>query len=337
MKLAVVAFLSFSWILPARSQEDSGIAPRRSPPRWSEVDDVPAGWLTDVFFLDEKTGWLLTSDGALAASSDGGRTWTGVRGPMPGEYCRGVWFLDAKKGFVISGLRGCDWSVPAKLIETEDGGRTWRDRTAELPGGSEGIFDRIQFFSPSEGFLFGRQLLATRDAGKTWSAVGSEWMQVSAFRSCFTSPRSGWALHEDNLWRTEDGGATWQPSGAANALTDDERLHSGLEHPSFPTEQLGWVLTAWGKILRTQDGGLNWKALEGFRGCRVRQLIVVDPSHAWALAERGEQGTQILRTIDGGRTWRISAWSARRLQKMVFLRPDLGWAFGDGAILRFAP
>jgi len=337
MKFAVVALLSFSWILPAAAQEDPGNAPRRPPPRWTELDYVPEGWLTDVFFLDEKTGWLLTSDGALAGTSDGGYSWTRVRGPSQGEYCRGVWFLDARRGLVISGLRGCEWSVPAKLIETEDGGHTWKDRTAALAGASAGIFDRIQFFSPTEGFLFGRQLLATKDAGKTWSAVGSEWMQVSAFNSCFTSPRLGWVLHEDNLWRTEDGGITWQATGAANALSDDERIQTRLQHPSFQDEHFGWVLSGWGKILRTQDGGLSWKALDGVRRARVTQLIVVDPSHAWVLAERGEDGTQILRTTDGGRSWRVSAWSPRRLQKMVFLRPDLGWAIGDGAILRYAP
>jgi photosystem II stability/assembly factor-like uncharacterized protein len=336
MQFAVRALLSLSWILPALAQEDSGNGPRRAPPRWTEIDAVPQGWLTDVFFLDEKTGWLLTSEGSLASTSDGGRTWDSVRGPTQGDYCTGVWFLDAKRGFVISGLRGCDWYVPAKLVATEDGGRTWKDRTPELPDVSRGIFDGIQFVSPTEGFIFGRQLLATRDAGKTWSAAGPEWLVVSRSNSCFTSPKSGWVLYDDNLWRSEDGGMTWQPTGAANALSDDELVHTRLQHPCFQTEQFGWVLTGWGKILRTEDGGLSWKSLDGFRNGRVRQLIVADPGHAWVLVEHDERGSQILRTTDGGRSWKESIRTPRRLQRMFFLRPELGWAVGDGAILRIS-
>jgi photosystem II stability/assembly factor-like uncharacterized protein len=336
MKFVAATLLACSWTFPAGAQEDSGNGPHRLQPRWIEVENVPKGWLTDLFFLDEQNGWALTSDGLLAASADGGRTWTTVKAPGQGEYCRSVWFLDSRRGFMVGGLDGCEWIVPATLTATEDGGRTWTNRTLELPGSSKGAFDQVQFLSPTDGLIFGRQLLATRDAGKTWSAVGPEWLRVSRDKSCFTSPNSGWVLYDDNLWRTKDGGNTWQPTGAANALSDDERVHSDLEHPSFPSEQFGWVLTGWGEILRTQDGGLSWKVLDGVRKARVRQLIVVDPSHAWVLAERRETGTQILRTTDGGRTWRVSAWSPRRLQKMVFLRPDLGWAFGDGAILRFA-
>jgi len=334
VKFIAISCLAF---LPAAAQDDSGNGPRRAPPRWTEVDHVPQGWLTDVFFLNENLGWILSAEGALSATSDGGRTWTPVRGPAQGEYCRGVWFLDSRRGFIVGGLRGsCETIAPAKLCATEDGGRTWGDLTAGLPGTSDGTFDKIQFLSPTEGFIFGRQLLATQDAGKTWSAVGPEWLHVSGYNSCFATPKTGWVLHDDNLWRSEDGGNSWQPTGAANALTDEERVHSDLRLPSFQTEQFGWVLTGWNKILRSEDGGLSWKRLEGFRGERVRQLVVVDPSNAWVLSANSTHESRILRTTDGGRTWKESVQTQRRLQRIFFLRPDFGWAIGDGAILRLA-
>jgi photosystem II stability/assembly factor-like uncharacterized protein len=336
VKFAVLALLGLA-VHPALAQEDSGNGPRRAPPRWIEVDPVPQGWLTDVFFRDEKTGWLLSSEGAVFSTSDGGCTWTGIRAAAPNEYCGGLWFLDAKHGFVISGLRAtCDWSVPAKLIETKDGGLSWKDRTPELPDGSRGAFDRIQFVSPTEGFIFGRQLLATRDAGKTWTAVGPEGLSLSGHRSCFSSAKSGWTLNDGELWRTEDGGATWQLTRARNALSEDERLHGDLSRTYFPDGQFGWVLSAWGRILRTQDGGQSWKVLEGFRDERVGHLVLLDARNAWALVEhtRCARGSRLLRTTDGGRTWTESLRSPRRLQRIFFLRPDLGWAVGDGALLR---
>jgi photosystem II stability/assembly factor-like uncharacterized protein len=332
MKFVAVALLAFT-----AAQEDSGNGPRRAPPRWTEVDHVPQGWMTDVFFLDENRGWILSAEGALSATTDGGRTWVSVRAAARGEYCRSVCFLDSRRGFIVGGLRGCcDTVAPAKLCATEDGGRTWTDLTHGLPDTDKGDFDKIQFLSPTEGFIFGRQLLATRDAGKTWSALGPDWLHVSGWNSCFATPKTGWVVYDDNLWRSEDGGNSWQPTGAVNALTDEERVHSGLRYPSFQTEQFGWVLSERGTILRSEDGGLSWKRLEGFRGERLHQLVVVDPSNAWVLSARGDDVSRILRTTDGGRTWKESVRTQRRLQRIFFLRPDFGWAVGDGAILRLS-
>ena len=337
MKSLAAAFLALSFFLPAAAQEDSGNGPRRPPPRWVEVDGVPQGWLTDVFFLDEKTGWLLSAEGALASSTDGGRTWTSVPGPTRNEYCRRVWFLDSKRGFVISGLeRDCDCSVPAKLFATQDGGRNWKDLSPELPDASWGVFDGIHFVSPTEGFLLGRRLMATHDAGKTWSAVGRDALHLFDAHACFSGPKSGWNVHDGELWRTQDGGATWTLTRASNALSEEERVHGGLRRPYFLDERSGWVLTDWGRILRSEDGGLSWKLLEGFRDQRVEQLILIDSRNAWALVEhtRCARGSLILRTTDGGRTWKESVRTPRRLRRIFFLRPDLGWAVGDGAILR---
>src|SRR5690349_10498153 len=101
-----MTFVAVALLALTAAQEDSGNGPRRAPPRWVEVDHVPQGWLTDVFFLNESTGWILSAEGAVSATSDGGRTWAPVRGPAQGEYCRGVWFLDSRRGFIVGGLRG---------------------------------------------------------------------------------------------------------------------------------------------------------------------------------------------------------------------------------------
>src|ERR1051325_8707762 len=116
-------------------QDDSANGGRAAP-RWTEAENVPQKWLSDVFFLDDKTGWGVTVFGGVSVSSNGGKSWTLLRPDVSGMHWCGVWFLDAMRGFAVSGLRAdCDASIPGKLLETNDGGRTWTDRTTGLPPG----------------------------------------------------------------------------------------------------------------------------------------------------------------------------------------------------------
>jgi photosystem II stability/assembly factor-like uncharacterized protein len=106
--------------------------------------------LTDIFFIDERTGWI-TSD--LAASSamvdgtpllvttDAGTTWSTVS-TVPMLSVRAIWFTERATGWLIGG---------GQVLASQDGGRSWGPSYS-----SDSDFFVDMFFSdPHRGWVLG--------------------------------------------------------------------------------------------------------------------------------------------------------------------------------------
>lgn len=318
--------------------------PPLEPPRWVAGSGVPKFFFEDVRFLDEQHGWAVCHNwdadrgGDIFESTDGGRTWTprpdgGLRG-----FWRTVWFLDAKHGFIVGGMAAPEWYVESKLAETKDGGRTWINQTPEQFGFQKGLaqeYSKIQFFSATDGLLFGTGLLATHDAGETWTTVPID-RAASIRRASFTSMTESWGILDRNLAKTVDGGRTWTESASAWAtLTTDEQEHTWFESVYFLDAQRGWAVAGFNEILRTTDGGVTWTRM-GNVGAQINKICFLDSDHGWALVRHMSRWC-VYRTMDGGAHWTETYGSGNQLNRMHFLRPDLGWVCGDGVILRFGP
>ncbi len=116
----------------------------------------------------------------------------------------------------------------------------------------------------------------------------------------------GWALGENVLVRTEDGGATWgnaTPPGLAAGFGASASLAAlDADH--------AWLLVALdyptsGMLYRTVNGGRTWTAVPvPFSGGDMEFL---DASHGWIMADlgagAGSQAVAIFQTSDGGATW----------------------------------
>jgi photosystem II stability/assembly factor-like uncharacterized protein len=106
--------------------------------------------LTDIFFIDERTGWI-TSD--LAASSamvegtplllttDAGATWSTVS-TVPILSVRAVWFTERENGWLIGG---------GQVLASRDGGRSW---DASYTSDSDFFVDMF-FSDPHRGWVLG--------------------------------------------------------------------------------------------------------------------------------------------------------------------------------------
>ncbi len=114
---------------------------------------------------------------------------------------------------------------------------------------------------------------------------------------------NGWALNNQAVLRTTDGGNTWYnatPSGV-----------SGLPGNSFFLDSAtGWVVLPGadftsGTLYRTTDGGASWTSNSvPFSGASLQFL---DPADGWALAGLGvalsHEAVAVFRTSDSGVTW----------------------------------
>jgi hypothetical protein len=164
-----------------------------------------------VFFLDESTGWLVTSE-ALWFTTEAGRTWTRLsdqikadrklaNAPHTGLILR-VWFLDPQHGYAVG--------LQKSVFETADGGRTWK-RVAEAakPNSNPAFsaYTHIAFSDAKRGVIFG----SYTPPGSNSDDELPEWMFPERALARRQQPRL--AIELD----TRDGGANWR-SGTAPLL-----------------------------------------------------------------------------------------------------------------------
>ena len=148
----------------------------------------------------------------------------------------------------------------------------------------------------------------------------------------FVSAGQGWAVGQDVILATTDGGAHWrvQRSGRLNLTAVD-----------FVNGQDGWAAGN-SSLLATTDGGAHWTALP--EPCPViRSVHFISPSAGFAVAGGRNDGGYspalpnlggvVLATSDGGRTWRPLAAPANA-QSVCFSDPAHGWLGAAGRLYR---
>ena len=247
-----------------------------------------SGWFEPsvLGFLDDGFGWLMAAVDAgmmhqyiaIYTTRDGGAHWLRVVDPygdQPVQSCpkTGLEFADALHGWLT---RDCGGLIDQVTIEmTGDGGTTWASRPVPAPAAL-----------PS-GFTY-PYLCRPHSIRLTSASAGS--VAVSC-RQYLETPTPGGDTLADGphaLYRTQDGGATWDvreyPGGDVLWL-DDAR---------------GWALGR--RVYRTESGGASWELVHEVNW--DGQFTFVDTLNGWAVARDGEE-VALVRTSNGGASWSL--------------------------------
>ena len=170
---------------------------------------------------------------------------------------------------------------------------------------------------------------------------------------CFVNERVGWAVGDHGtILRSIDGGQTWKTvaeihqrlasptsnlslaqklRGVGNRQVmqspDDQRavgpdVTCQLTSVFFLDEKHGWACGGYALpyvdrtqsvVLRTLDGGVNWKILSGTNAPAFRQIHFTSLRSGWAVGEAGHKyRSGIYYTHDGGNSWSTDSPEAER-------------------------
>jgi photosystem II stability/assembly factor-like uncharacterized protein len=257
--------------------------------------------------------WLLSTDIGTYRSTDGGQTWQALEGPLSSG---GVseFFLPGRLPAVV--LAATDYG----LFISRDAGALWQPFGRGLPFNSSiaGLLTDPRY--PDRILAVGHSGMARETPSLLWRSAdsGHSWTPAAARLPAVSL--LGWAVDPHNpdavfltawehLFRTTDGGVTWQSTG----LTLGK--HGALAiAPSAPNT----MYLAGQPLLRSTDGGATWQEVPVRTPGQERQVADVvglavdrlDADHVWAALD----GVGVYESTDGGTSWREAGLAGRPVQ-----------------------
>lgn len=250
---------------------------------WQQSKVPVSSDLTAVYFPSATRGWAVGHDGVVLATTDGGATWTkqldgravnrlildDVKAKLaadpasealqalaaeaeryqeegPDKPFLDVWFEDENHGFVVGAYN--------LILETTDGGQTWQswfDRVANPR------FMNLYSIRPAAGGLYisgeGGVVFRHDAAKQRFDAVpvdyaGSLFAVVDAGDAVLVCGLRG------NLFRSADGGATWQKV--------DGRLPATIVAGAPIGPRAAVLADQGGRLSVTRDGGVTFEPIK---------------------------------------------------------------------------
>ncbi|MBF6640804.1 T9SS type A sorting domain-containing protein [Flavobacterium sp. J49] len=177
---------------------------------------------SDLFMLDNNTGYLINTFGGLIKTTDGWQTFSNVNYGSTVTHRR-IFFLNNNVGF-IAGYRRF-------IQKTLDGGQTWTSITISSTLMASGIdITDIHFVNDQIGFVItsNGKVLKTTDQGITWSMTQLQASSYTLNELLFVNENIGFAVGSlGEVYRTIDQGVTWSLTDTEVGLAYDIRLHNG--------------------------------------------------------------------------------------------------------------
>ena len=269
-------------------------------------------YLNDVFFLDERTGWITGEYGLIFRTEDGGETW--------------------EKGS-ITGTLAFD-PVTFEHLQGDVG----RDKWDYLFDVAERLVEKPYLRVRVEGFLTPRELLETGDT----TLADDRALAVSDFLE-------GEGVSQDRIRQLNptpfDQEGTDMEAFTQLKLGDQPRVEINIiETPflfdlKFQDAQNGLIAGLGGVVLQTSDGGRNWTYRQS-QAVQGLYAIGRGGQAAWVVGEKGLHR----RSLDGGETWeRLEGPESFQeqftffgfMRDLVFPTEQRGWMVGQaGMVLR---
>lgn len=266
---------------------------------WREITEITPSfdndyWL-DVYFLEENPnfGWICGYNGRTLRTTDGGQTWLGTS-IFAVNQLESIHFANERVGYV---------SGENKIYKSTDGGANWTDVSDRRANSLWGNF----FVDENTGLTIGggcsdfepQQFFRTTNGGDSWTLFEADVPETGLTDLIvFDRDGLGYASSSGLIWRTTNGGRTWEVMAQSGDRDWQEEI--SVYGSSFLVPYSGYCTGGGpGGMRFSTDGGNSWIQYE--TGEPMFGTFLFDERRGWACG--WAQG--IFYTTDGGLDWEL--------------------------------
>src|SRR5574341_1429445 len=295
--------------------------PPRDPFRLEYVGPPSAGRIAAIAGIpgDPSTYYVGAASGGVWRSTDSARTWAPLFDDQPVQAIGALAVAASDPKIVWAGT-----------------GEAWAIRDSDMMG--DGVYQ-------------------STDAGTTWTNMGlRETGRIGRIVVHPTDPnivfvcalgRATGPQPERGVYRTKDGGVTWERVLFVNPNTGCSGLAMDANHPNvlfagtWEVVMHTWAMFSGGPgsgVHVSRDGGTTWARLEnGLPKSPVGKVDVAvsrsDSKRVYALIQTANQGS-LWRSDDGGVAWRVVSWDRRLIGRAgYYIRVDVNPANPDEVLV----
>ena len=286
---------------------------QQSDGQWEWLNPKPAGYTNSkVYFPDADNGFIFNSNGDLIRTTNGGVSWAIQQH-----------FANAK-AMDLQDSTGIIAGFSNHLYISNNNGESWTKKT--IDSSNNPYFSFVQVVSRDTLLALNAHsstLLRSTDRGASWSALLTDPLLNNNLSFYFVNSKIGFIGSYGKIYKTVDGGFTWQHQNIGSW---------GILAIRFHDANLGFASTDDSKILKTTDGGLTWTSSNII--FRVFRFFFIDANIIYAAGEQG----RIYKTVNGGVNWSVvsptSPYGGYSYNSIYFVNANKGFAVGlNGQIL----
>lgn len=275
--------------------------------------------------------FVLTTNGDLLRSTDGGASWQLPAGPARDEPGSAqLAFLPDQPDTALL----VQTQAATSVKRTTDAGATWSEvRSTGLPDGPLAIRSML---APSRSVL-----LLNTDAGTYRSADGGRRWQplegalssgyVRAFAALGSDGRDVLAATDSGLFGSSDGGAIWQRHGVGQPVNSG--VTALLTHEGRPAMIAAIPATQADadppEMLMSRDAGRSWLPADGGGAWSEATAWAVDPNGPDIFYVAGQD--YVAASTDGGFSWLVYPAEASSRTAIAVAPSDSSRIYVDGA------
>ena len=278
---------------------------------WSELYPKARNLFSDIYFINEDTGWVVGDSDQVRKTTDGGSNWNLLHQTTSQNPLNAVFFINQNTGWA-AGYNG-------KFIKSTNGGYNW---FALLNAPNKNLND-IYFKDDQTGWVVGDSsaFARTTDGGSIWMIYILPVI-CNIFEIKFINVQTGFVCGQQLVIKTTNAGVNW------------DILYTGptsFYAMDFGNESTGWAIQSLYKIYKTTNSGINWVNQYNFSGPsnHFSNLKFINDQTGWAFLSEFAS-----RTTNGGSNWTQVIFPARIQEKMFFLNESTGWLVGYTHILK---